>query len=367
MTSSTRCGTKTEVPDGLKRVLQEASEHGVTVRRFHTDNEYVCNTPEVREACETACQPWGVLFTTSNAYDSSTDSKIERHWRRLGDDGRPGFLQSMLADQWYICCLIDASAKHKELPRTGTDTSPRMLFTGKKGKALPFKPFGTLAYVMLVHELNDITTSFAKPHARARAAICLSFHVTGEITDTHQPGWVLFVPDYHRNKPIISRHCTFSCGAYPGQPWIEAGLEGFLRINTPGDVETMELDHDGNASVKGEGIIELPKAHLAEDINLPGLPTPVTHVRGAGDAREPVGTASSPTIAQRRDRCAGLQNHPHANTSHQRTPANPSFDVSALDIVDVVVNRAILPSSSFSSCEHRHVSKRPRHNHPSRG
>jgi hypothetical protein len=250
---------KTEVPACLKRVLQEASEHGVTVRRFHTDNEYVCNTPEVRMACETACQPWGVLFTTSNAYDSSTNSKIERHWRRLGDDGRPGFLQSMLADKWYICCLIDASAKHKELPRAGTEISPRMLFTGKKGKALPFKPFGTLAYVMLEHELNDTTTSLAKPHARARAAIYLSFHVTGELTDTHQPGWVLYVPDYHRNRPVISRHCTFVCGAYPGQPWIQAGLEGFLRINTSGDVETLELDPEGSASVSSEPVVELPK------------------------------------------------------------------------------------------------------------
>ena len=87
------------------------------------------------------------------------NSKIERHFRRLGDDARPGFLQCGLDDKFYQCALVDDSAKHKLLPLARVPgQSPTTLVTGKPGSALPHRPFGSLAYVMLEHELNDSTS-----------------------------------------------------------------------------------------------------------------------------------------------------------------------------------------------------------------
>jgi hypothetical protein len=130
----------------------------------------------------------GCLVTTGADYDHRQNSKIERHFRRLGDDARPGFLQSKLDDKFYQCALVDASAKHKLLPLPRVPgQSPTTMMTGKLGKALPHRPFGSLGYVMLEHELNDSTTRLNKAHARAEPAILLSYGVTGVLRDRRVP------------------------------------------------------------------------------------------------------------------------------------------------------------------------------------
>ena len=102
-------------------------------------------------------------MTTGADYDHRQNSKIERHFRRLGDDARPGFLQSKLDDKFYQCALVDASAKHKLLPLARVPgQSPTTMMTGKPGKAL-HRPSGCLATAAPAVWLAWLR------HARARA------------------------------------------------------------------------------------------------------------------------------------------------------------------------------------------------------
>ena len=166
---------KTDVPECLREVVRIFKAYGHDVMRMHTDGEAIFHSEEAFGAIKSEMNGIGCLVTTGADYDHRQNSKIERHFRRLGDDARPGFLQSQLDDKFYQSALVDASAKHKLLPLARVPgQSPTTMITGKPGKALPQRPFGSLAYVMLEHELNDSTTRLNKAHARAEPAIFAS-------------------------------------------------------------------------------------------------------------------------------------------------------------------------------------------------
>ena len=98
--------------------------------------------------------------------------------------------------------------------------------TGKLGKAMPFRAFGLLGYVMLEHELNDSTMRLNKAHARAEPGILLSYGVTGVLHDRRVPAWTFYVPSLHRNKPIVTPHATIVLGCYPGSNGLRNSLHG---------------------------------------------------------------------------------------------------------------------------------------------
>ena len=125
---------KTEVPECIKTLVKEAAAKGVVILRLHTDNENIFHTVEARESTISDLAKMGCLLTTGASYDHRQNSKIERHFERLGDGARPGFNQAQLPDKYYQSAIIDASAKHKLLPLPRCPgKSPCLLFTSKMG------------------------------------------------------------------------------------------------------------------------------------------------------------------------------------------------------------------------------------------
>ena len=126
---------KTDVPECLREVVRIFKAYGHDVQRMHTDGEAIFHSEEAFETIKSEMGGIGCLVTTGADYDHRQNSKMERHFRRLGDDARPGFLQSLLDDKFYQCALVDASAKHKLLPLARVPgQSPTTLVTGKPGK-----------------------------------------------------------------------------------------------------------------------------------------------------------------------------------------------------------------------------------------
>jgi hypothetical protein len=347
---------KTAVPDCLRELHRLARSFGVEIKRLHTDGEAVFHSDEVHKTLEAEFSGIGCLLTTGCDYDHRQNSKIERHLRRLADDARPGFLQSDLPDSYYQCALVDASSKHKLLPlRRLPGQSPLMLFTGKQGRALPYRPFGILAYVRLEHELNDSTSRLNKAHARAEPGILLSYGVTGEVHDRRQPGWAVHVPTWKQNRPAVSPHCTFVPGCYPGREGLRHGLDSVLRprSDASGDeLVTMEARGDGAVVEVPESLVPLAAAKAADDAGVAATPGTIL-----GDNHQPAMQHVSPTIAQRLPRRAALAGHQFADTTHVRSTGALEFDDVAM-CDDVVLSieevekfvppvRSVLPVVSF--------------------
>ena len=59
---------KTEVPECIMSVLRYCASVGVTVRRFHTDNENVFHSPDAAAAATSKLAPQGVLVTCGCEY-----------------------------------------------------------------------------------------------------------------------------------------------------------------------------------------------------------------------------------------------------------------------------------------------------------
>lgn len=289
---------KTDVPECLREVVRIFKALGHDVMRMHTDGEAIFHSEEAFGAVKSEMGGIGCLVTTGADYDHRQNSKIERHFRRLGDDARPGFLQSRLGDNFYQCALVDASAKHKLLPLARVPgQSPTTLVTGKPGKALPHRPFGSLAYVMLEHELNDSTMRLNKSHARAEPAILLSYAVTGVLRDRHVPGWTLHVPSLRRNVPFVTPHTSIVLGCYPGVDGLRGGLDNVLRLrsNDSGD-DAVHLDAAGTGEVTISQNNFVPEMRAAAPAV--GSPATVDH----GHRAVPVAPVGTPTIAQRLNR-----------------------------------------------------------------
>ena len=342
---------KSDVPDCIREVLQVWKSYGHNVLRMHTDGEVVFHSSEVRNMLRTELGGVGCLLTTGADYDHRQNSKIERHFRRLADDARPGFLQSLLDDRYYQCALVDASSKHKLLPLGRLDgQSPTTLFTGKLGKARPYRPFGLLAYARLEHEVNDSTTALNKSHARAESGILLSYGVTGVLHDRHVPGWVLFMPALRRNVPFVSPHVTVVLDCYPGVDGLKSGLDGVLRTRSDNSGDNLvQLDADDEGVVSAADVTTVPRsgASVADSF---ATEADSTHHAAA---RAPDG---SPTIAQRLSRHATTEDgaaHPHEG-SH-RVRGSLDFDAAADDVVSILdddmhpVRRILEPTSLHSS------------------
>ena len=138
--------------------------------------------------------------------------------------------------------------------------------TGKLGTAMAHRPFGTLGYVILEHELNDSTMRLNKSHARAEPGILLSYGVSGVLRDRRVPAWVLYVPTLRRNVPFVTPHCTVVLGCYPGADGLRGGLDQVLRVRSEAAAEqAVHLDADGDGAVTTDGELLLPKRtpHLA--------------------------------------------------------------------------------------------------------
>ena len=290
---------KTDVPECLREVVRIFKAHGHDVQRMHTDGEAIFHSEEAFGAVKNEMDGIGCLVTTGADYDHRQNSKIERHFRRLGDDARPGFLQSKLDDKFYQCALVDASAKHKLLPLARVPgQSPTTMMTGKPGKALPHRPFGSLGYVMLEHELNDSTTRLNKAHARAEPAILLSYGVTGVLRDRRVPAWTLHVPALRRNVTFVTPHATIVLGCYPGAEGLQGGLDNVLRqrSDVSGD-NTVHLDVNDTGEVTISENTLVPEFKTAA----PSADSPATNVIAAEHHAEPLAPAE-PTIAQRLSR-----------------------------------------------------------------
>ena len=315
---------KTDVPECMKEVLRIFKAYGHEVRRLHTDGEAIFHSDETFETVKSELQGVGCLLTTGADYDHRQNSKIERHFRRLGDDARPGFLQSGLDDRFYQCALVDASAKHKLLPLARVaGQSPTTLMTGKLGTAMAHRPFGTLGYVMLEHELNDSTMRLNKSHARAEPGILLSYGVSGVLRDRRVPAWVLYVPTLRRNVPFVTPHCTVVLGCYPGADGLRGGLDNVLRVRSEAAVEqAVHLDADGDGAVTDSGELMLPKP-TPHAPPAPPDETAAEHTHHAAPAAPP-----SPTIAQRLSRRTV---HPHEGGN--RVVSELDFDALADDSV----------------------------------
>ena len=61
--------------------------------RMHADGEAIFHSEEAFGAVKSEMGGIGCLVATGADYDHRQNSKIERHFRRLGDDARPGFLR----------------------------------------------------------------------------------------------------------------------------------------------------------------------------------------------------------------------------------------------------------------------------------
>jgi hypothetical protein len=336
---------KTDVPECLKEVVRVFKSHGHDVMRMHTDGEAVFHSDEAFDAIKSELNGVGCLVTTGADYDHRQNSKIERHFRRLGDDARPGFLQCGLDDKFYQCALVDASAKHKLLPLARVPgQSPTTLVTGKPGSALPHRPFGSLAYVMLEHELNDSTSRLNKAHARAEPAILLSYGVTGVLRDRRVPAWSLLVPGLRRNVPFVTPHCTVVLGCYPGVDGLRGGLDNVLRLrsNTSGD-EAVHLDAaaDGSVALADETYVPVmkplaPVVDVADE--LPGTEVAEPQYEGA----------STPTIAQRLSRRTA---HPHEGDNR----VGAELDFAADDTV-LLLEESALHLRKVNACSSLHSS-----------
>ena len=329
---------KTDAVECILEVIQLTQAKGHRVMRFHTDGEAIFHSKELYEATKAKLSGVGCMLTTGADYDHRQNSKIERHLRRLGDDARPGFLRSLLADRFYQCALVDASAKHKLMPLARLPgQSPTTLWTSKPGKALPHRPFGSLAYVTLEHELNDSTHRLNKAHARSEPGILLAYGVTGVLRDRHVPAWTVHVPTLQRNKPMVSPHVTVVLGCYPGDDGIRAGLNTALHNRTDSsgqDVVTLEADSDG-------GVAELSASLVPETKDDPTEAPPSEATVVEDNERSPAFTAE-PTIAQRLRRTVNAS-HPHA-----RSRAGGALDFSTTGDLPEEDNLVVLDGGWFA-------------------
>ena len=80
----------------MREVIRICASFGVTVSRMHTDGDSEVvpsfHSDDAQEATKGELSKSGCLVTTGADYDHRQNSKIERHFRRLGDDAHPGFL-----------------------------------------------------------------------------------------------------------------------------------------------------------------------------------------------------------------------------------------------------------------------------------
>ena len=335
---------KTEVPECTREVIRVCRSHNVNVKRLHVDGENIFHSDEAHDALKAELNGIGCLLTTGSDYDHRQNSKIERHFRRLGENARPGFLQSGLGDEYYPCALVDASAKHKVLPLARVEgESPHSLFTGKPGTALAHRAFGQLAYVRKEYELNDSRTKLDKAHARGEPGILLAYGVTGVLHDRRVPAWVVHVPTVNRNKPMVSPHVTVVLGCFPGKDGIRDGLHTLLRTRSealPSAAVNMEVDDDGAVAEVSTSL--LPEIEpLAERADAGAAAEPGTEVVGTHHvAHIPV----APTISQRLSR--------RTNASTSRGAGQPEFNLvidEVLAVDDSSPMRAVLPATSFHS------------------
>lgn len=324
---------KTEVPECVRELHRVAKSYGLTIRRCHTDGENIFHSEEAHDAMKDECAAFGCLLTTGSDYDHRQNSKAERHIRRLGDLARPGFCRSLLGDDLYQCALVDASTKHKVLPLARRpEFSPMMLFTGSKGKALPLRAFGQLAFVRLEHELNASAVPLNKSHARAEPGILLSYGSVGTLHDRYKPGWAVFVPTWNQRRPFITPHCTVVLDCFPGVEGLRKGLINVLRDSSDdsgGQTVSLSASDEGDVAASTDPVAVPAPPPVDRTLADAVPPSPVTA------EREPAPTVASPTIAQRLRR--DVSGQAHGDTAHVRNPVGGIDFDAALMCDDIVL------------------------------
>ena len=125
-----------------------------------------------------------------------------------------------------------------------------------------FRVFGSLAYVTLDHELNQSAARLQKAGERATPGILLGYGRDGTVFDRRRPGWVVHVPQYHLNKPIITPHVTVLEHIRPSPKLLRQltftrpdeidHTPVSLRVSADGDVEQAQA-HATSWGVRGRG------------------------------------------------------------------------------------------------------------------
>ena len=287
----TRIKSKTEVPDCIAQFIAFATSVGVTILRMHTDNEAIFHTTQAHDATKSRFRAQGVMMiTTGSEYASRQNSKIERLWRTIAGDGRASLLAAPeLDDAYYIFAVIDANGKRLVLPYADDRTSCRWrAFTGKVPSAAVFRVFRSLAYVTLDHELNQSAAKLQKAGERATPGILLCYGRDGTVFDRRWPGWVVHVPQYHLNKPIITPHVTVLEHIRPSPKLLRQlsftrpdeidRTPVSLRVSEDGDVEQAQAHTTSGAFEDTDSGFETPPpaaSVVTRHASLPA-PTPVT-------------------------------------------------------------------------------------------
>jgi hypothetical protein len=283
----TRLKTKIDVPEAIGQFLAYCASVGVLVLRMHTDNEAIFHTAEAREKTRLKYAAQGILITTGCEYASRQNSKIERLWRTIAGDGRASLLNAPELDgSYYLMAVVDANQKRNVFPYADDNsTCPFQVFTGKKPSAAVFRVFGALAYVTLDHQLNSSASRLRKPGERAVPGIILGYGRDGTLRDRRRPGWVVHVPEYHMDKPLISPHVTILEYIRPSPSRLRQ-----LTLTPPEEIDrtplSLQIDSEGNveevdtpesADAYGDGIeTPPPLADRAGDALALPIPTPQT-------------------------------------------------------------------------------------------